>query len=55
MSMEIREEEKQVVCRALNVYLSDLRHEIVRTEKPAMKSDLHREKNIIKNFISKCE
>jgi hypothetical protein len=55
MTMEIREEEKQVICRALNVYLSDLRHEIVKTEKPAMKNDLHREKDIIENFISKCE
>lgn len=54
MSIEIREEEKNVVCRALNVYLSDLRHEIVKTENYNMKHGLRRERDIIKEIISKC-
>ncbi|MFZ7125472.1 MAG: hypothetical protein ACOWWM_04865 [Desulfobacterales bacterium] len=54
MSMEIDEKEKSVVCRALNVYLSDLRQEIVKTEKFEMKSDLHRERDVIKSVLSKC-
>ena len=52
--MELMEEEKNVVCRALNVYLSDLRQEIVKTEKHSMKEDLHREKGIIEKFMSRC-
>ena len=52
--MELMEEEKNVVCKALNVYLSDLRQEIVRTEKRSMKEDLHREKDIIEKFMYKC-
>ena len=55
MSMEFKEEEeKKVICHALNVYLSDLREEIVKTEKHEMKVDLHREEDVIKNFIARC-
>ena len=54
MATEIREEEKEAVCHALDVYLRDLRGEIVKTEKHEMKVDLHREEDIIKNFISRC-
>jgi hypothetical protein len=54
MSMEVNEEEKDVICHALNVYLSDLRQEIVKTEKHEMKNDLHRERDLIKGFVSRC-
>jgi hypothetical protein len=54
MEMELRNEEKKVVCNALNIYLSELRGEIVKTEKHDMKVDLHRERDIIKKFIEQC-
>jgi hypothetical protein len=52
--MELMEEEKEVVCHALGVYLSDLRGEIVKTENHDMKVDLHREKDVIENFMTRC-
>ena len=54
MNIEISEEEKEVVCHALDVYLRDLRGEIIKTEKHEMKIDLHREEDILKNFITRC-
>jgi hypothetical protein len=54
MEMQLMEDEKKVVCNALNIYLSDLRGEIVKTEKYDMKVDLHREKDIITKFIERC-
>jgi hypothetical protein len=54
MTMELREEEKEVICHALDVYLSDLRQEIVKTEKHDMKVDLRRERDVINNFIARC-
>ena len=54
MNIEIREEEKKVVCHALDVYLKELRGEIVKTEKHEMKVNLHREEDILKNFIARC-
>ena len=52
--MELMEEEKEVVCHALDVYLSDLREEIVKTEKHDMKVDLRREKSVIESVIARC-
>lgn len=54
MTIDLRDDEKEIVCRALNVYLGDLRHEIVKTESHEMKSDLHRERNVIQNVIARC-
>jgi hypothetical protein len=54
MDLDIKEDEKKVICRALDVYLSDLRHEISRTENYNMRTELHREKAVINNFIDKC-
>jgi len=54
MTIEVREEEKEAVCHALNIYLKDLRSEITKTEKHDMKVDLHREEDLIKNFIARC-
>jgi hypothetical protein len=54
MNIQINEEEKDVICHALNVYLSDLRQEIVKTEKHEMKDVLHRERDVIKGFVSRC-
>lgn len=54
MNIEVSEEEKEVVCHAIDTYLRDLRGEIVKTEKHEMKVDLHREEDLLKNFIAKC-
>ena len=54
MNIEVSEEEKEVVCHALDVYLRDLRGEIVKTEKHEMKVDLHREEDLLKQFIARC-
>ncbi|MEJ2658618.1 MAG: hypothetical protein P8012_15765 [Desulfobacterales bacterium] len=52
--MELMEEEKEVVCHALGVYLSELKQEIGKTEKHDMKVGLRREKNVIEDFIARC-
>jgi hypothetical protein len=54
MTIDVRDDERDIVCRALNVYLSDLRHEIVKTENYEMKSDLHRERDVLQNVIARC-
>jgi len=54
MDTDLNEEEKKVICNALNTYLKDLRGEIVKTEKHEMKADLHREEEIINKFIESC-
>jgi hypothetical protein len=55
MDLDIKDDEKMVICRALDVYLSDLRHEIGRTENYEMKNRLQREKEVINNFVDKCQ
>ena len=54
MNMDLKEEEKKIICHALKAYLSDLRGEISKTEKHDMKVNLHEEKKIIENFIAEC-
>jgi len=54
MSMEVKDEEKKVVCHAINHYLDDLRQEIVRTESHDMKADLRREKELLQSFSTRC-
>jgi len=45
--------EREIVQHALNWYLSDLRQEIVKTEKHEMKQQLHREETVLKEFLYK--
>lgn len=54
MAMELKEEEKNVVCHALNVYLKDLKGEIAKTEKHDMKIRLHQERDVIKDVLTRC-
>jgi len=55
MNIELTEEAKDIVRNALKIYLSDLRAEIVKTEKHEMKQkqSLHNEEDIIKDTIQK--
>ncbi len=53
MNLELSEKEKGVLKHALEVYLSDLREEIVKTEAHTWKRDLHQEEDVIKKIIEK--
>lgn len=54
MTIEISEEEQEVICHALDVYLSDLKTEIGKTENHDMKVGLQQERNVIENIIDRC-
>ncbi len=51
MNLELSDEGKSVVKHALEVYLSNLREEVVKTEKHDWKVSLHEEENILKETI----
>jgi len=53
MIFELTAEQTETVRHALEVYLSDLRHEIVKTEKHEWKEGLHKEEDILKVMIEK--
>lgn len=48
MQLELNEEEVSVLREALEDYISDLREEIVKTEKHEWREALHREESILK-------
>lgn len=51
MQLDLSPQEADVVRRALETYLSDLRHEIVKTERHEWKVGLHDEENTLKRVI----
>jgi hypothetical protein len=53
MNIELTDQEKDILRRALEWYLGDLREEIVKTEKHDMKVTLHTEEDVIKETIKK--
>ena len=53
MNLELNPKEKETLRHALEVYLSDLREEIVKTEAHTWKRDLHQEEDIIKKLLEK--
>ena len=53
MTVKIKDKEKDVIKHALETYLSDLRSEIVKTEKHDWKKELHREEDIIKDVVGR--
>lgn len=53
MTLELNDKEKEVLKHALEVYLSELREEIVKTEAHQWKRPLHEEEDTIKKFIAK--
>lgn len=53
MNLELTDEQKGIVRHALEVYLSDLREEIVKTEKHEWKEGLHKEEDVLKETIEK--
>ncbi|MCL4503363.1 MAG: hypothetical protein M1438_16180 [Deltaproteobacteria bacterium] len=52
MALEPNDKEKEVLKHALEVYLSELREEIVKTETHRWKVPLHEEEDILKKFIA---
>lgn len=52
MALELNDKEKEIVKHALEVYLSDLREEIVKTEAHQWKRPLHEEEEVIKKVIA---
>jgi hypothetical protein len=53
MNLELNDKEKETLKHALEVYLSDLREEIVKTEAHTWKRDLHQEEEMIKKILDK--
>ena len=53
MILELTAEQTDTVRHALEVYLSDLREEIVKTEKHEWKEGLHKEEDVLKVMIEK--
>ncbi len=51
MALELNDKEKQILKHALEVYLGELREEIVKTEAHQWKPPLHEEEEVIKKFI----
>lgn len=55
MNIELTDDEKKIVCHALEVYVSELRGEITKTEKHEWKKGLHHEEDILKGVIEKLK
>lgn len=55
MNIELTEEEGKILRHALEVYLSDLREEITKTEKHEWKAGLHNEEDVLKRIIKKLK
>ncbi len=55
MKLELADEEKEVIRNALEIYLSDLRAEIVRTEKHEWKIGLRKERGVLEETIEKLQ
>ncbi len=53
MNLELSEEEREIVHHALKVYLSDLRQEVVKSERHDWKAGLHNEEEVLKRIIEK--
>lgn len=53
MIIELTTEQKDTIRHALEVYLSDLRGDIVKTGKYQWEEGMHEEENILKTMIRK--
>jgi len=53
MNIDLSAEERKIIRHALEVYISNLREEIVKTEKHEWKTELHNEQEILKQVIDK--
>ena len=53
MNLELTDEARRVVLHALQVYLSDLREEIAKTEKQEWREGLHQEEGVLDQVIGR--
>ena len=53
MTLELNEEESRLLAKVVNHYLSNLRQEIVKTEKHAWSEALHREETLLKGILGR--
>lgn len=53
MTIVFTDEEKKILRHALETYLSDLRAEIVKTEKHEWKEGLHHEKDVLSGVMER--
>ncbi len=53
MNLELTDKQKEILRHALETYLSDLRTEIVRTERREWKEALHAEEDVLKETIER--
>ena len=53
MQIQLDNRETEVLLHALKVYLSDLRGELVKTEKHEWKKELHAEEDTLKEIMSR--
>lgn len=53
MQIELTEEEREIISHALRCYLSDLREEIVKTEKRDWRQKLHQEEDVLKQVLAR--
>ena len=51
MTLELKQEEKTVLRHALEVYLHDLRGEILRTDRREWKEGLHKEEDLLREVF----
>jgi len=53
MELELTAQEMEAVHHALQVYLEQLREEIVKTDRREWKAKLHQEKDLLKQVVGK--
>lgn len=53
MNLELSESEKHILRTVLVAYLSDLREEIVKTDKHEWRVALHHEEDILKSIVTR--
>ncbi len=53
MQLELNEEEARILREAIEDYVSNLRHEIVKTEKHEWREALHREEDVLKALLER--
>jgi hypothetical protein len=53
MTLELNAEESRLVAEVLKNYISNLREEIVKTEKHEWREGLHREEELLKEILAR--
>ncbi|NSW57836.1 MAG: hypothetical protein HPY44_17680 [Armatimonadetes bacterium] len=53
MELTLSDQERDAVRHALEVYLGELREEIVKTEKREWKTKLHEEEDLLKQVLAR--